>query len=169
MIASWCQTGTGAKEETMPHRIVHSAAGEGVRLNTVDSLATVKIAASDTSGAYELFELDAPEGPGVPPHRHPWAEAYYVLEGSLAVQVGRRHHRMEPGDSLTIPPNAVHSIAPLDGPSRFLAFSLTEGTGALFADLDRSVPTDRPIEEIAPIIIGVAERNGVSFVGAPPD
>jgi len=101
-------------------------------------------------------------------HRHPWAEAYYVLEGSLDVQVGARRFRLEPGGTITVPPNAVHAIAPSGGPCRFLAFSLTGGTGSLFADLDRSVPANEPIETIVPIIIGVAERNGVSFVGGAP-
>jgi quercetin dioxygenase-like cupin family protein len=151
----------------MPNRITYVAAGEGTRLNTVDSIATVKIAAADTNDVYELFELDAPDGPGVPPHRHPWAEAYYVLEGSLEVRVGARNLSLRPGDTVTIPPNAVHSIAPASGGCRFLAISLTPGTGKLFADLDRSVSMDRPMDEIVPLVLEVAERNGVTFVGVP--
>ena len=151
----------------MPNRIVHVPAGEGTRLNTVDSVATVKIDAASTDDVYELFELDAPDGPGVPPHRHPWAEAYYVLDGALEVQVGGRHLTMRPRDTVTIPPNAVHAIAPAAGGCRFLAISMSPGTGRLFADLDRSVSMDRPMDEIIPLVQAVAERNGVTFVGAP--
>lgn len=150
----------------MANRIVHVPAGEGRRLNTVDSIATVKIAASDTNAQYELFELDAPEGSSVPPHRHPWAEAYYVLDGDLGVQVGGRHFRLGPGDTVSIPPNAVHTIAPQGGQCRFLVVSMTAGSGTLFADLDRSVPADEPMEAIVPVLLEVAERNHVSFVGA---
>jgi quercetin dioxygenase-like cupin family protein len=156
------------QEKIMPNRVIHTAAGDGVRLNTVDSIATVKVAAADTTDEYELFEIEAPEGPGVPRHRHPWAEAYYVLDGTLDVQVGARTYRMSTGDSITVPPNVVHSIASCDGVCRFLAFSLTAGTGALFADLDRTIPTDKSIEEIVPLVLSVAERNGVSFLGGPP-
>lgn len=152
----------------MPNRIVFNPAGRGQRLNTVDSTATVKISAADTSDSYELFEIDAPEGPGVPPHRHPWAEAYYVLEGHLRVQVGQQRYDLEPGSSITVPPNAIHTTASVGGSCRFLAFSLTSGTGSLFADLDRSVDPSRPMDELVPVILAVAERNGVSFVGAPP-
>jgi quercetin dioxygenase-like cupin family protein len=151
----------------MAHRIVHVVAGEGTRLNTVDSTATVKIAAADTDAEYELFELEAPEGSEVPPHRHRWAEAYYVLDGDLGVQIGGRRYELGPGDTVTIPPNAVHTIAPDGGTCRFLVFSLTAGSGTLFADLDRSVPTDQPIEAIVPVLLEVARRNGVSFVAAP--
>lgn len=152
----------------MPNRIAFNPAGHGQRLNTVDSTATVKIDAADTSDAYELFEVDAPEGPGVPPHRHPWAEAYYVLEGHLRVQVGQQRYDLEPGSSITVPPNAIHATEADGGSCRFLAFSLSAGTGLLFADLDRSVDPSRPMDELVPVILAVAERNGVSFVGAPP-
>ena len=149
----------------MASRSVHVPAGAGRRLNTVDSTATVKVEAADTNGEYELFELEAPEGSEVPPHRHPWAEAYYVLHGDLGVRVGGRGYRLGPGDTVSIPPNAVHTIAP-NGTCRFLVFSMTAGSGTLFADLDRSVPTDEPIEAVVPVLLEVAERNGVTFVGA---
>jgi quercetin dioxygenase-like cupin family protein len=150
----------------MPNRVIHVPAGEGQRLNTVDSMATVKIAAAETNEEYELFELEAPEGAEVPPHRHPWPEAYYVLEGDLAVQVGGRRFELHPGDTVNIPPNAVHTIAPHGGTCRFLVFSMTAGSGTLFADLDRSVPADEPIEKIVPVLLQVAERNRVTFVGS---
>lgn len=149
----------------MANRVIHTPAGAGTSLFTVDSMATVKVLAADTDGAYELFELDSPDGAHVPPHRHPWAEAYYVLAGRLQVQVGARQYDLEAGDSLTIPPSAVHTTATVGGPCRFLAFSLTAGTGALFGDLDRTIPRGRPIEEIAPLLVTVAERNGVTFPG----
>ncbi|HEV8298691.1 MAG TPA: cupin domain-containing protein [Acidimicrobiales bacterium] len=151
----------------MPHRIVYVAAGDGAQLSTVDSIATVKISADDTADAYELFEIIAPPGPGVPPHRHPWAEAYYVLDGELDVRVGARELVLGPRDTVTVPPNAVHTIASRRGDTRFLAFSLTNGTGALFADLDRGVPAARPIEEIAPLIVEIAARHKTTFVGPP--
>jgi len=150
----------------MANRIVHVLAGEGQRLNTVDSMATVKISAADTNEEYELFELQAADGSAVPPHRHPWAEAYYVLDGVLDVRVGARQYRLGAGDTVSIPPNAVHTIAPNGGSSRFLVISMSAGSGSLFADLDRSVPADQPMEAIVPVLVEVAERNGVSFVGA---
>src|SRR3954451_5579604 len=150
----------------MANRVLYVRTGEGPRLNTVDSTATVKIAAADTNEEYELFELEAPEGSEVPPHRHPWAEAYYVLSGDLGVQIGGRRYQLGAGGPVSIPPNAVHTIAPKGGPSRFLVISMTPGTGTLFTALDRSAPADQPIEAIVPILLEVAERNGVTFVGA---
>jgi len=150
----------------MANRVTHSPAGTGQRLFTVDSTATVKVLAADTDGAYELFELDSPEGAHVPPHRHAWAEAYYVLDGELDVHIGGRRYHLATGDSVTIPPSALHTTATVGGACRFLVFSLSAGTGALFTDLDRTIPRDRPIDEIAPLLVTVAERNGVTFAAA---
>jgi quercetin dioxygenase-like cupin family protein len=149
----------------MAHHIRFRDAGDGVRLNTVDSIATVKVSAADTDGVYELFEIDAPVGSSTPPHRHPWAEAYYVLSGALTVQVGARQLALGAGASVTVPPNAAHTFEVTEPGTRFLAYSLTAGSGELFADLDRTVPADRPIEEVVPLLLEVAARNGVEFVG----
>lgn len=150
----------------MAHRIRYCDTGDGARLNTIDSTATVKVAAEDTDGDYELFEIDAPVGSGIPPHRHAWAEAYYVLSGALTVQVGARHLDLTPGATVTVPPNAAHTFTVSAPGTKFLAFSLTAASGHLFADLDRSVPTDRPIEEVIPLVMEIAARNGVEFLRA---
>jgi quercetin dioxygenase-like cupin family protein len=148
----------------MAHHIRHLDAGEGTRLHTIDSIATVKVAGADTGDEYELFELDAPAGSGIPPHRHPWAEAYYVLSGALTVQVGARHLDLGPGASVTIPPNAAHTFTVTAPETKILVFSMTAASGHLFADLDRTVPSDRPIDEVIPLVLEVAARNGVEFV-----
>ncbi len=152
----------------MSHKATYTPAGEGIRLNTVDSLATVKVGAGDTDGQYELFEIEASQGPGVPPHRHPWAEAYYLLEGALNVQVGGKVFHLLPGASITVPPSAPHAIEVTSPMARFLAFSLTAGTGNLFQDLDDTIPAGEPDAATIARIVAVAERNGVSFVGPAP-
>jgi quercetin dioxygenase-like cupin family protein len=151
----------------MPHRTRLVEAGAGTRLDTVDSIAIEKIAAADTAGSYELFEIHAVEGTGIPPHRHDWAEAYHVLEGVLEVTVGGRTSRMHPGDTVTIPPSALHTFSVPTPRCRFLSFSLGEALGLLFAELDLEVP-DGPPEQAYPVVVEVATRHGVSFVDAAP-
>jgi len=152
----------------MPHQVHHSTAGTGTELFTVDSTATVKVGAEHTNGEYELFEIDSTRGSFVPPHRHPWPESYYVLHGRLGVQVGSRHFELAPGDSVTVPTGAVHSIAAASAAVKFLAVSLTAGTGRLFADLDANIDPGEPLEKIAPLLVEIAERNQTTFMGAPP-
>jgi quercetin dioxygenase-like cupin family protein len=150
----------------MAHHIRMVGADEGTRLDAVDSVATEKVASIDTAGTYELFEIDAPAGSGIPPHRHEWPEAYYVLDGLLDVAVGARTFRMGPGDTITVPPRAAHTFSVTSERCRFLSFSLGDGAGRLFADLDLEVP-DGPPEEVVPVVLAVAERNGVTFPRLP--
>jgi len=151
----------------MAHRIRMVGAGAGTRLDTVDSVATEKVAAADTGETYELFEIDAPGGSGIPPHRHEWPEAYFVLDGALDVAVGGRSFHMGPGDTLTVPPRAVHTFSVPTPRCRFLSFSLGAGAGRLFAELDLEVP-DGPPDQVVPVVIEVAARHGVTFVPDRP-
>jgi len=151
----------------MPQHIRMVEAGGGTRLDTVDSTAIQKVAADDTAGAYELFEIHAAEGSGIPPHRHDWPEAYHVLEGALDVTVGARTFAMVVGDTLTVPSMAAHTFTVTTPTCRFLAFSLGDAMGRLFGDLDLEVP-DGPLEQALPVVFEVAARHGVSFVGVPP-
>jgi mannose-6-phosphate isomerase-like protein (cupin superfamily) len=147
----------------MAHHIRMVGAGQGTHLDAVDSVATEKVAAADSDGTYELFEIDAPAGSGIPPHRHGWAEAYYVLDGALDVVVGARTFHMGPGDTVSVPPRAAHTFTVRSATCRFLSFSLGDGAGRLFADLDLEVP-DGPPAEAVPVVIAVAERHGVTFL-----
>ncbi len=151
----------------MTHVVQHSAAGEGTELYAIDATHTVKIGAKATDGTYELFEIDAPRGHTVPLHRHPWGEAYYVLHGRMTVQVDDGAYDLGPGSSITVPPDSAHTFTFITPSVKFLAFSLGDAMGRFFADLHQTVPTDRPLEEVVPLVLKVAERHGVSFAGLP--
>jgi quercetin dioxygenase-like cupin family protein len=144
----------------MAHHIRYIPAGQGTRRNSVDAIATVLVDADDTDGSYEVFLVDAPPGSMLPPNRHAWPEAYHLLDGELAVRVGARELTLRPGDSLTIPPNAVHSFHVGAHPARFVAVTLGDGAGKLFADLDRTVPSGAPTPGVIPVLLEVAARNG---------
>jgi quercetin dioxygenase-like cupin family protein len=129
-----------------------STAGEGLELSAPDARITVKVDASHTAGAYELFEVDAPRGPTTPPHGTPWPKTYYVLHGRMAVLVSGEIYDMGPGSSITIPANAIHTFTVHTPSVRFLALSLTDAMGKFFRDL--SSATD-PYQ--------VADRHGITM------
>ena len=80
-----------------------------------------------TEGSYLEYvsEFEIAAGAHLEPHRHNTHEFYYILQGHGLMQVERDKQKVGPGDLIHIPPNAVHSIAPLDGtgPIRALAFA----------------------------------------------
>ena len=80
----------------------------------------------ETEGSYLEFvcEFEIKAGSSLEPHKHNTHEYYYVLSGRATMQVETEKREVSPGDLIYIPPNAVHSITPLDGkPVRSLAFA----------------------------------------------
>ncbi|MGW4528672.1 cupin domain-containing protein [Amycolatopsis sp. NPDC004378] len=132
-----------------------SGPGEGPELDSKDARITVKVGAEHTGGAYELFEVDAPRGPSVPPHAEPWAKSFYVLHGRITVYVDGELHDLGPGASISIPAGAVNTFTVHTPSAQFLAVSLTGAMGRFFRDVDQAAPEQVP---------DVAGRHGVELV-----
>jgi quercetin dioxygenase-like cupin family protein len=147
----------------MKHLIQHTAAGEGHEFAAPDAVLTVKIDAGHTGGQYELFEVDAPRGSATPLHRTPWGKAYYMLHGRMIVQVGDEGIDLGPGDSVAIPPSALHTFTVLSPAVKFLVVSLTDAMGKFHADLDSAVPHGTPLEEGMEAVLQVLGRHGVAM------
>ena len=74
-------------------------------------LAEVKASAADTAGQYTLVEITAPPGLEAPLHVHYTEdEGFYVLEGSVTIEVGDATVELGPGQ---------HALGPRDIPHRF--------------------------------------------------
>lgn len=69
--------------------------------------------ASDNDAAPMTFEITMAAGAiGPPRHAHPaQEESWTVQSGELSVLVGRQWRTLRAGESLTIPPGTVHTIA----------------------------------------------------------
>lgn len=151
----------------MTYQTTFRPPGSGDELYSVDAEVTVKCRAADTGGTYEVFEVDMPRGADVPPHREPWAKAFYVLHGRMAVRSGEQTYELGPGAFVTVPPGAANTFSVLTPAVKFLAFSLGEGLGNFFADVDRNAPRGASFEELAPLMQDVVARNRVEFVDEP--
>ena len=146
-------------------------AGDGRRLLAPDATLTVKVDGHHTDDDYEVFEVDAPQsgsapsGPNLPTplHRTGWAKSYYMLSGRILVQVEQDYFELGPGASVGIPPGAHHTFTVLTPAATFLVFSFTGAMGRFHADLDASVPHDRPFEEVLSEIRAVLGRHDVSI------
>lgn len=65
--------------------------------------------AQDTQGAYSLQRLEVAPGGGNMPHIHTgFTERFDVVAGQLGVHLDGQDYLLEVGDSLVVPPNAVH-------------------------------------------------------------
>lgn len=152
----------------MTHSVQHTVAGEGVELTAPDAVVSVKVDANHTDGLYEVLEIHAPRGPATPLHRTGWAKTYYALDGRIVVQVEDEAFDLTPGSSITIPPYALHTFTVLSPSATFLTVAMTGAMGAFLADLDATVPHDRPISEALPHLQQVLSRHDVTMDGAGP-
>lgn len=92
-------------------RIHHVAAGEGpVYWGPGDQIRFI-LTGAQTGGAFFLAEVLVPPGGGPPPHIHEREdETFYLLQGTLTVQVGDQTLAVSQGDCAHLPRGIVHSF-----------------------------------------------------------
>jgi mannose-6-phosphate isomerase-like protein (cupin superfamily) len=75
-----------------------------------------------TGGAYGLYRWEMAEEPGGPgPHFHRTiSEAFYVLEGTVALYDGERWTDAAPGDFHYVPEGGIHAFRNPSGPAKML-------------------------------------------------
>jgi quercetin dioxygenase-like cupin family protein len=147
----------------MTTRAIFVPASAGEQLDVMGSPMTFVATAEDTASTYEVVVVHT-DAVGEPlAHRHPWEEFYFVLEGTLEVQVGARSHTAGPGSFLTIPARSVHSFVVTSGPARFLHVSFGEGATAAFRGYNEVSPGVPEPDDI-PALLSVNERHGIEVV-----
>jgi quercetin dioxygenase-like cupin family protein len=88
----------------------------------LDTRMSVKAGGEQTDGAFTFLEWAAPAGFAPPRHVHDREhEAFYLLDGEIAVDCGDRRWTAGPGDFVFLPRGIAHSLLtaasplPLDG------------------------------------------------------
>lgn len=147
----------------MTTRATFVPADAGEHLDVLGTPMTFLATAADTASAYEVVVIEADGSGESLPHRHPWEEFYFVLDGTLEVQVGARRHTATPGSFLTIPARALHSHVVTSGRARFLHVSLGSGATAAFREYHATAPGVPDPADI-PALLAVNERHGIEVV-----
>src|SRR6266851_4224548 len=103
------------------------ATGEGEARWWFGTLAEIKASATDTGGELTLVEVTCPPGyQGARHVHHNEDEAFWLLEGTMNLEVGGKDIDMHPGDYAFGPRNVPHSFTTGDSGCRVL-FILTPG------------------------------------------
>jgi uncharacterized cupin superfamily protein len=112
-----------------------------------------------------LFEEEIPLGMGPPPHRHPWDEAYYVLEGEVDFEIDGEPLTIRAGDFARLPANTVHGFKGASAAgARVLIFAQPGHSSEFFEDLNsevRNLPDD--LEKVPEIGL----RHRIEMMPAP--
>ena len=117
--------------------VVHGP-GEGERHDAGPAQILIKAAGEHTGGSFFLSESTLPPGfAGPPPHRHrELHDMFYVLEGTLTLQLGDRTVEAVTGSFACVPPGVLHTFRnDSDGPVRVLNFNTPAGFEMYMRDL----------------------------------
>ncbi len=109
---------------------------DGARLRVVGDVVRVLASSQQTGGAYEIFELEGPEGSGPPPHAHPWSEAYVVTEGEADVFIEGTKLKAAPGCFFHIPAGTTHGYRIRSKTAKFVVITSPAGASDFFNEID---------------------------------
>ena len=109
---------------------------DGARLRVVGDVVRVLASSEQTGGAYEIFELEGPEGSGPPAHAHPWSEAYVVTEGEADVYIEGAKLKAAPGCFFHIPAGTTHGYRIRSKTAKFVVITSPGGATDFFHEID---------------------------------
>lgn len=162
--------------EMREREAVYLGAGEGRAVRVLGELVAYKTTATQTGGAYSLFEVEVPPEAGPPPHvQHQEDESFYVLEGEFEILSGDETTNAGPGSLAYIPKGTLHAYKNVGRTSgRLLAIQTPGGLHERFfgeigeeaADESSPHPKNAPpdIERIA----SIAAKYGIE-IPPPPE
>lgn len=95
---------------------------EGPAIWFLNTLATIKVSAAQTGGAFSLVEQLAPVGSGSPYHvHHGEDESFYIMEGELEFLSEGERFVKGPGSFVFLPRDIPHGFRVVgESPARFL-------------------------------------------------
>jgi quercetin dioxygenase-like cupin family protein len=130
-------------------------------LQVVGDRLRVIVEGADSGNMFELFQVEGDIGSGPPPHAHPWVEAYFILKGSLILEIGAERTIGEAGTSAVVPAGEVHRFEVASPSATFIVATSGGKASAFFRDLSTNAP-GAPTPENLPGIVEVAKRNGLT-------
>jgi mannose-6-phosphate isomerase-like protein (cupin superfamily) len=152
----------------------HLPAGTGRAFSVLGDSLTFKSEPADATQPL-LFEHMLPETLGVPRHTEAGHEAFYVLEGTLEVEVEGTLYRLGRGDFLGMPPGVPHALRnPGPGPMRALTLVTPGGRHSrFFATVGRPIddPSAPPPLDAPPDVerlVTVGRECGIEFMPPAP-
>ena len=102
-------------EEVIHHNVIKNNKTGGPALDVGQMKLLWRALGENTGYTFSIFESTVVPGMGIPLHKHPFAEFFYVLEGTLAIgywnnQGVTEWDACEAGESLMVQPNAPHTF-----------------------------------------------------------
>jgi mannose-6-phosphate isomerase-like protein (cupin superfamily) len=153
-----------------PGQSVYVPGDGGETVFLVGDTYTTLLPGTATGGEFTLLEALVLPDAGPPPHAHGReAETFFLLEGHMVFTVDGVDHEAEPGATIYVPKDVVHSYRNVGaGPAKMLFMYSPAGMEGMFPELGKpgrrgvvGPPLD-PAEIAA--MAAVADKYGFRFV-----
>jgi quercetin dioxygenase-like cupin family protein len=150
-------------EKKMPGESnAHDDPACAARLQVLQDTVRVLAHGAMTGGCYEMFEVHGLLGSCQPLHRHPWSEAYFVIEGELDVIVDRRSSRVPAGSFAIAPADSAHTYRVASPSVRFIVVTTDQQASRFFEAMHHEVGfPPKAVDDV----LRVAGRYGIRLVG----
>jgi mannose-6-phosphate isomerase-like protein (cupin superfamily) len=136
--------------------------GEGEHVQLGQSLAVIKAGVETTDGRFALTETTLGPGfPGPKPHLHrETLDMFFVLEGTLTMQLGEETLDLAAGSFVLVPPGTPHTFSNrTDQPVRLLNMDAPAGLESYLREMAGAMADD-PIDPAA--IVEIASRYDIA-------
>lgn len=116
-------------DELDGHNVIKRSRGEGQMTQIGDLRVTWKAEGKETGYQFSVDEVVLKPGFGIPFHKHPFAEFFYVVEGQIDFALMNENASVywvscSVGETVTVPPNAPHTFLNRSSqPSKFMGVS----------------------------------------------
>ena len=140
--------------------------GVGTRLAMATNEMIIKMSGADTEGAFTLLEYTLhPGGITPPPHRHAFAELFYVLEGTLTVQINGQRHNAAAGATVYVSGGIVHTFEIGGGSAvRFLVLATPAGIENYFLELREELVGSPDMSSLRVRMARLSQKYGIESV-----
>jgi mannose-6-phosphate isomerase-like protein (cupin superfamily) len=147
---------------------------EGRTIGVVGDVYRFLATGEETDGKYALFEALVPPGGGPPPRIHSReVEAFYILEGELAIYLGEQRHTARAGTFANVPIGTLHYFRnESEKPVRLLITLAPAGLEKMFFEVGQPVAPGAasappPTPEILARMMAIAPNYGIE-IKLPP-
>lgn len=120
---------------------------QGEHIVSLASLATIKIPAEATGGAFSVTQHTVPPQGGPPPHTHAETEVIYILDGTFDVVIGEERTTAGAGTILYVPPRTTHTTRNVgERAGRQISIYMPGGGEGFFREIGQAVsgPEEAP-------------------------
>ena len=138
-------------------------AGEGRSVWVVGDLYTFLATGEDTNGAYALIHALVPPGSGPPPHIHRREdEAFFILEGQVAIHVDGRDLSATAGAWVTLPKGTLHAFKNIGPtPAKMLILVNPSGLERYFTEVGHASKEESVTPAAIETLLAVAPKYGL--------